>query len=257
MNIIQGIKKQIKNGEIEVWKPIEKYKGFYEVSNLGRVKSLPRRVRTGKRSFKMSEERQIKITRKYKTMTAYICKDGRPESINVAAAVWKAFKRKNDPEYEKGYRIEFKNGDYTNVSFKNLKVVNIKDDTLEKATKYMDYILKNECTRTECAIHFNMKQYTITNTIRESGLDKKYKKELNEISNKNRSRRSIPACHAKLFSGEIIRMNKKDFIENICKLKKKQMKRGDILTRAALLDVKTPMKILVKEIEQNGVEVIN
>lgn len=30
----------------EVWKPVLGYEGMYEVSNMGRVKSLPRRVRT-------------------------------------------------------------------------------------------------------------------------------------------------------------------------------------------------------------------
>lgn len=29
---------------VEIWKPIEGYKGLYEISNLGRVKSLPRLV---------------------------------------------------------------------------------------------------------------------------------------------------------------------------------------------------------------------
>lgn len=31
----------------EVWKPIKDYEGFYEVSNLGNVRSLPREVKTG------------------------------------------------------------------------------------------------------------------------------------------------------------------------------------------------------------------
>ena len=31
--------------EIEIWKEIEGYEGFYSASNLGRIKSLPRRGR--------------------------------------------------------------------------------------------------------------------------------------------------------------------------------------------------------------------
>lgn len=37
---------QIEDLEEEVWKPIKGYEGLYEVSNLGRVKSLPRKTKT-------------------------------------------------------------------------------------------------------------------------------------------------------------------------------------------------------------------
>lgn len=44
---------------IEVWKPIPKYEGLYEVSNLGRVKSLKRKYWNG-RAFILLEDRFIK-----------------------------------------------------------------------------------------------------------------------------------------------------------------------------------------------------
>ena len=34
----------------EIWKPVVGYEGFYEVSNMGRVKSLERKVRHGARN---------------------------------------------------------------------------------------------------------------------------------------------------------------------------------------------------------------
>ena len=33
---------------VEIWKPIKNYEGCYEISNLGRVKSLARKLKRGK-----------------------------------------------------------------------------------------------------------------------------------------------------------------------------------------------------------------
>ena len=35
----------------EVWKPVKDYEGLYEVSSLGRIKSLPRFIENGKGYF--------------------------------------------------------------------------------------------------------------------------------------------------------------------------------------------------------------
>lgn len=43
----------------EIWKDIEGYEGIYQVSNMGRVKSLPRKMRNGA-GYKMSKERILK-----------------------------------------------------------------------------------------------------------------------------------------------------------------------------------------------------
>lgn len=65
----------------EIWKPIVGYEGYYEVSNLGRVRSIDRFVidKTGRRQFKKGtllnyrQDRQgycivsLSISRKYKT----------------------------------------------------------------------------------------------------------------------------------------------------------------------------------------------
>ena len=38
--------------EHEIWKPIKKYEGWYEISNLGRVRSLDRFVNHSNKGFK-------------------------------------------------------------------------------------------------------------------------------------------------------------------------------------------------------------
>jgi len=45
--------------EIEIWKPVKGYENLYEVSNLGRVKSLPK-IRGGKKSVYVKEEMFLK-----------------------------------------------------------------------------------------------------------------------------------------------------------------------------------------------------
>ena len=41
--------------EKEIWKDIEDYKGLYQVSNLGRVRSLERTFRKGKGTRQLSK----------------------------------------------------------------------------------------------------------------------------------------------------------------------------------------------------------
>ena len=45
---------------MEIWKDIEGFEGFYQISNLGRVKSLPRLVPFKQGMFRMTRERILK-----------------------------------------------------------------------------------------------------------------------------------------------------------------------------------------------------
>ena len=53
--------------EIEIWKDIKGYEGYYQVSNLGRVKSLSRKVWIEKNnSFGIRKEKILKYNKKYR-----------------------------------------------------------------------------------------------------------------------------------------------------------------------------------------------
>lgn len=69
--------------EEEIWKPVKGYEGLYEVSSLGRVKSLPRKAARGC------------IIRQGRLQTGYLavalCKEGIQKSFRVHRLVAEAF----------------------------------------------------------------------------------------------------------------------------------------------------------------------
>lgn len=68
--------------EGEIWKDIEGYEGLYQVSNLGRVKSLPRKgVGKNERILK-----QIDNTGGYLTVTIYLNKKGKIRRVHKLVA---------------------------------------------------------------------------------------------------------------------------------------------------------------------------
>ena len=72
------------NEIIEEWKPIEGYEGLYEVSNMGRVKSLGN-----------DKSRKEKILSQYESKSGYLkvtlCKDNKLKPFRVHRLVAKAF----------------------------------------------------------------------------------------------------------------------------------------------------------------------
>ena len=70
---------------IEIWKDIEGYEGYYQVSNLGRVKSFPR-------FGTISSERILKLhLSKYGYLSACLCKDNKKVLKRVNRLVALAF----------------------------------------------------------------------------------------------------------------------------------------------------------------------
>lgn len=76
---------------VEEWRDIKGYKGFYQVSNFGRVKSLSRRVKKYN-GYKINKERILKATPHpagYVKVT--LCKKGVTKSFLVHRLVAQAF----------------------------------------------------------------------------------------------------------------------------------------------------------------------
>lgn len=104
----------------ERWKAIKldnlDYTGLYEVSNLGRIRSLVREVEYSDNRVCKFKSRLLKIFKNSTgTFHVSLSKDGKIRKIKVARLVWKMFKRKPVPTF-----IRFKDGDPTNNSATNL-----------------------------------------------------------------------------------------------------------------------------------------
>lgn len=79
----------------EEWKSIKDYEGLYEISNMGKVKSLERKVKSNFNRIVTRKERQLKW---YIDSCGYIqiklCKEGMMKNFLVHHLVWDAFGNK-------------------------------------------------------------------------------------------------------------------------------------------------------------------
>ena len=105
--------------ESEIWKPIEKYEGRYEISNLGRVRSLDRFVNHDNKGFKSF--RKGKIISSGKTRDGYLfvglSKAGKRKQYFVHSLVAQAF----IPNPNNYPQVNHKDEDKTNNKVSNLE----------------------------------------------------------------------------------------------------------------------------------------
>ena len=103
---------------METWKEIAGYEGIYEVSDLGRVKSLG-----NNKSKKEKILKPLNNTRGY--LQVMLCKDGHTKRLLVHRLVAKAF----IPNPNNLETINHKDEDKTNNFVSNLEWMSIKDNT--------------------------------------------------------------------------------------------------------------------------------
>ena len=103
----------------EIWKPIKGYEGKYEVSNLGRVKSLSRYVacKGGRVSFRKSRYLKFEDNHGYKKVS--LCKECTKKEFLVHRLVAEAFV----PNPENKPEINHKDGARDNNIYTNLEWV--------------------------------------------------------------------------------------------------------------------------------------
>ena len=80
--------------EEEIWKDIKGYEGYYQVSNLGRVKSLERTYKSGRNgcATKTTKEKILKFKpAKNGYLYSALCKDGHKQWIHPHRLVAEAF----------------------------------------------------------------------------------------------------------------------------------------------------------------------
>ena len=109
----------------EVWKPVEGFEGYYEVSNTGKVRSLPRTIvlhgaREGQvRTYEGKELKRLLTNNDH--LMVHLQKDGVGGS-RVSVCVGQLVANHFLPEYKASTRkkIYYRDGDPTNTSVENL-----------------------------------------------------------------------------------------------------------------------------------------
>lgn len=109
----------------EIWKAITNYEELYEVSNLGRVKSIERKVNNGFGGRKVRERilKNIKDGAGYEHLR--LCKDGHGKTFRIHRLVAIAFI--SNPQ--KKPEVNHKNGVKTNNFWKNLEWTTPKENS--------------------------------------------------------------------------------------------------------------------------------
>jgi len=104
----------------EIWKPIKGYEGLYEVSNMGRVKSLARMVKHPAGGLLFKKEKILSFGRLNNFYPGVaLCKNGIPKSTKVHKLVTEAFIGDIPP----GFEVNHKNGIKTDSNADNLEIV--------------------------------------------------------------------------------------------------------------------------------------
>ena len=116
----------------EVWKPIPGYEGYYEVSNLGRVKSLPRATTRG---------RMMKLYTNKRNGYVYVClsKEGVSKQKRVHIAVMEAFTDFRSTGFNADKVIDHIDCDKTNNCINNLEVVSQKENDKRQRAKCLQH----------------------------------------------------------------------------------------------------------------------
>lgn len=107
----------------ESWKPIKGYEGLYEVSNLGRIKSLERIAKGTNRKIR-------EMIRKPNIMKGYHCialvKDGHKKVFRIHRLVIEAF---GEPQPSPVHQVDHIDGNKANNSIENLEWVTPAENT--------------------------------------------------------------------------------------------------------------------------------
>lgn len=98
----------------EIWKDIEGYEGFYQVSNMGRVRSIERRLNDGRiYGGRILEQKQVRNG----YMQVHVSKDNKGKYLSVHRLVARAFVS----GFVEGADVNHKDEDKTNNRADNLE----------------------------------------------------------------------------------------------------------------------------------------
>lgn len=176
---------------VEEWRDIEDYEGLYQISNLGKVKSLPRKVQFGV-GYRITDERILKPHQmKNGYMTVGLKRHNKPKYMTVHRLVAEAF----IPNPDNKPCIDHIDGDRKNNSVENLRWCTHKENcnnpiTRQRISEAMKNRIFSEETRHKMSIARKGKYNTkISKTVIQ--IDKESGEILNEYPSINEIYRQL------------------------------------------------------------------
>ena len=118
----------------EIWKDIPEYEGLYQVSNIGRVKSLPKKI-NNRHSFYISKEKLRKHTvNKHGYISIGLCKNGKYKQFRVHQLVAMAFLN-----HRLGGKlvVDHINEDKLDNRVENLQMITQRENTIRSMGNYV------------------------------------------------------------------------------------------------------------------------
>ena len=114
----------------EIWKPVKNYEGYYEISNLGRIKSVERFVKQGSfvRHVKESFKNEYIGPNGYPCVT--LCKNRKSKCLSIHILIAQAF----IPNPENKPQVDHINTDRTDYRLENLRWVTPKENSNNELT---------------------------------------------------------------------------------------------------------------------------
>ena len=162
--------------EEEIWKEIKGFEGFYEVSNLGRVKSLTRYVKHSGGGEQILRGRILRPRhgKKNRYFGVSLQKHGVSKSHYIHSLVAEAFISGKKP---KGFTVDHIDQDLTNNTVNNLRYCsyreNLNNRSLVSQTGYVGVSLNPDNYakkyRARIRINYKMKELGSYHTAKEAG----------------------------------------------------------------------------------------
>ena len=119
----------------EIWKDIPEYEGLYQVSNLGRIKSLPKQWITGKNTLHKHDGKVLKLSKdKSGYLLTKLCKDKVQKTVKAHQLVAMVFLGHKPNKYE--LVIDHINDNPLDNRVDNLQIVTQRYNSCKTQGKY-------------------------------------------------------------------------------------------------------------------------